>query len=129
MRRLLTVLCALGCYTAITHSSPSTPIFGDWSTPVNVGPPINTIYNDNYAVLSRDELTMYFTSDRPGSLGDDLWFATRESVDSPWQEPQNMGPSINSAFTDSLPFLSPNEHNLYFYSTRPGGSCGAPGPG
>jgi len=75
-------------------------------------------------------LTMYFTSDRPGSLGgDDLWFATRESVDSPWQEPQNMGAPINTAYTDSLPFLSPNEHVLYFYSTRPAGSCGAPGPG
>jgi hypothetical protein len=130
MRRFLTVLCALGCYAATTHGSPSTPqIFGDWSTPVNVGPPINTTSNDNYAVLSRDELTMYFTSDRPGSLGgDDLWFATRESVDSPWQDPQNMGAPINTAlYTDSLPFLSPNEHILYFYSTRPG--CGAPGPG
>jgi hypothetical protein len=102
MRRFLTVLCALGCYTATTHSSPSTPqTFSDWSAPVNVGPPINTIYNDNYAVFSRDELTMYFTSDRPGSLGgDDLWFATRESVDSPWQEPQNMGAPINTAYTE-----------------------------
>ena len=132
MRRFLTVLCALGCYTATTHSSSSTPeIFGDWSTPVNVGPPINTTYNDNYAVLSTDELTMYFTSDRPGGSlgGEDLWFATRESVHSPWQEPQNMGAPINTAYTDSLPFLSPNEHILYFYSTRPAGSCGAPGPG
>src|SRR6266487_1678346 len=126
MRRSLTILCVLAWYTA----APSTSLrraetFGDWSAPVNVGPPINTIYNDNYAVLSRDELTMYFTSDRPGSLGgDDLWFATRESVDSPWQEPQNMGAPINTAYTDSLPFLSPNEHVLYFYSTRPAGSCG-----
>lgn len=76
---------------------------------------------------------MYFTSDRPGpgSLGgDDLWFATRESVDSPWQEPQNMGAPINTVYTDSLPFVSPNEHVLYFYSTRPAGSCGgAPATG
>src|SRR4030095_6370069 len=130
MRRFLTVLCALGCYTATTHSSPSAPqTCGDWSAAINVGPPINTTYNDNYAVLSRDDLTMYFTSDRPGSLGDDLWFATRESVDSPWQEPQNMGAPINTAYTDSLPLLSPHEHVLYFHSTRPAGSCGAPGPG
>ena len=132
MRRfVLTLLCVLGCYTATNYSAPHTAeTFGDWSAPVNVGPPINTTYNDNYAVLSRDELTMYFTSDRPGSLGgDDLWFATRESVDSPWREPQNMGAPINTTFTDSLPFLSSNEHVLYFYSTRPAGSCGSPGPG
>jgi hypothetical protein len=118
----------LGCYTATTHSSPSTPpTFGDWSAPVNVGPPINTIYNDNYAVLSRDELTIYFTSDRPGGFGgDDLWFATRDSIDSVWGEPQNMGTpinQINTVYTDSLPFVSSNEHILYFYSTRPG--CGS----
>src|SRR5215207_6044715 len=64
---------------------------GDWSTPVNVGAPINTEYNDNYAVLSRDELTIYFTSDRPGSLGgDDLWVSRRESTDSPWSPPVNL---------------------------------------
>jgi WD40-like Beta Propeller Repeat len=133
MRRFVTLVCVLGCYTATTaHSSRRTAeTFGDWSAPVNVGPPINTIYNDNYAVLSKDELTIYFTSNRPGSLegSDDLWLAIRESVDSPWQEPQNMGAPINTTFTDSLPFLSSNEHVLYFYSTRPAGSCGAPGPG
>jgi len=30
---------------------------------------------------------------------------------------------INTTFTESLPFLSPNEHILYFYSNRPG--CGS----
>jgi hypothetical protein len=128
MRRFLTLVCVLGCYTATTYSSRSTAeTFGDWSLPVNVGPPINTIYNDNYAVFSRDELTMYFTSDRPDQSlgGDDLWFATRESVDSPWREPQNMGAVINTPYTDSLPFLSSNEHVLYFYSNRPAGSCGS----
>jgi hypothetical protein len=34
-----------------------------------------------------------------------------------------MGAPINTAYTDSLPFLSSNEHTLYFYSTRPG--CGS----
>jgi hypothetical protein len=131
MRRFLTVICALGCYTATTHSSPSTPpTFGDWAAPSNVAS-LNTSSNDEYAVLSRDGLTIYFTSDRPGSqirpdgsLGLDLWFATRDSVDSSaWNTPQNMGSLINSAADDSLPFLSSNEHVLYFYSRRSGG-CG-----
>jgi hypothetical protein len=126
MRRIVpTLLCLLGCYTATNYGSPRTAeTFGEWSLPVNVGPPLNTAYNDTYAVLSRNELTIYFTSDRPGGLGvEDLWFATRESVDSPWEEPQNMGATINSSVADSLPFLSPNEHVLYFHSTRLGG-CG-----
>ena len=96
--------------------------FGEWSPPVNVGPPLNTAYNDNYAVLSRNQLTIYFTSDRPGGFGgDDLWFATRESVDSLWEEPQNMGAAINTDAADSLAVLSSNEHVMYFHSTRDGG--------
>jgi hypothetical protein len=125
MTRALTFLCALGCYAAIGFSSlGAAETFGEWSSPLNVGPPLNTASNDEYAVLSRDELTIYFTSDRPGSLGLDLWFATRESADSPWTEPQNMGPRINSEADDSLPFLSSNEHVLYFHSTRLEEGCG-----
>jgi len=40
-----------------------------------------------------------------------------------------MGAPINGPDIESLPFLSSNEHVLYFYSTRAAGSCGAPGPG
>ena len=130
LRGLVPAVVVMAILAGLARSPRAAQIFGDWSAPVNVGPPINTIYNDNYAVLSRDQLTIYFTSDRPqgGLGGDDLWFATRESVESPWHDPQNMGPRINTPSIDSLPFLSPNEHILYFYSTRPGG-CGAPGPG
>ena len=126
MRRfVLTLLCVIGCYTATNYSAPRTAeTFGEWSLPVNVGPPLNTPDNDNYAVLSRNELTIYFTSDRPGGFGgDDLWFATRESVDALWGEPQNMGVVINTAAADSLSVLSSNEHVMYFHSTRDGG-CG-----
>jgi hypothetical protein len=41
-----------------------------------------------------------------------------------------MGPRINSADDDSLPFLSSNEHVLYFYSRRQTETSGGlPGPG
>ena len=131
MKRAVTLLCLLGSYAGISGTSPrAAQMFGDWSAPINPGPPLNTPYNDNYAVLSKDQLTIYFTSNRPKGLGlDDLWFATRDSVDSPWRDPQNMA-AINTGFIDSLPVLSSNERVLYFYSTRPG-PCGATatGPG
>jgi WD40-like Beta Propeller Repeat len=115
----------------LARSLRASQVFGDWSAPINPGPPLNTPYNDNYAVLAKDQLTIYFTSNRPEGLGgDDLWFATRESIDAPWDVPKNMGARVNSNLIDSLPFLSPNEHVLYFYSQRPG-PCGATatGPG
>jgi len=124
MRRSLT-LCLFAWYLAAPGASPqSTEIYGDWSVPMNVGPPVNTAeYNDTYAILSRDELTMYFTSDRPGLGGDDLWFATRESADAPWGDPHNLS-TLNSTDADSLAALSSDEHVMFFQSTRPGG-CGA----
>jgi len=124
MRRSLTV-CLLAAYLATPGSSPQgAEVYGDWSAAFNVGPPVNTAdYNDTYAILSRDELTMYFTSDRPGGLGgDDLWFTTRASRDDPWGDPQNMS-SLNSTALDSLAVLSSDEHVMFFHSTRPGG-CG-----
>ncbi|CAN5429418.1 OmpA family protein [soil metagenome] len=42
---------------------------GKWSTPVNLGYPITTIYNDYCFSLSIDAKTGYFTSNRKGGLG------------------------------------------------------------
>ena len=98
--------------------------FGAWSVPINVGPPLNTPYNDMYAILTSDGLTIYFTSDRPGGLGgDDLWVSRRESTDEPFGEPENLV-VLNSAANDSLSVFNTSGNIMYFHSTRPGG-CGA----
>jgi hypothetical protein len=125
MKRSLALFCLLAWSTTAPSRVPTeTDMFGEWSAPVNVGWPVNTDSNDTYAILSRDELTMYFTSDRPGGLGgDDLWFITRASVDDPWESPTNMS-VLNTGAADSLAILSSDEHVMFFHSTRPGG-CGA----
>ena len=125
MKRSLALLCLLAWSTTAPGIVPAeTDLFGEWSAPVNVEWPVNTDSNDTYAILSRDGLTMYLTSDRLGTVGgDDLWFATRESIDAQWGVPQNMGEPINTTFADNLAVLSSDEHVMYFHSTRPGG-CG-----
>ena len=125
MRSFLTLLCLVAWHVASPgSSSQSTTTYGGWSSASNVEPPNTTDYNDMYAVLSRDELTMYFTSDRPGGLGgDDLWFTTRTSLDDAWETPTNLS-ALNTDAADSLSVLSSDEHVMFFHSTRPGG-CGA----
>jgi hypothetical protein len=49
-----------------------------WSTPENVGPPVNTGFNDVRPSLSHSGRTLLFDSNRPGGEGDqDIWMSTR----------------------------------------------------
>jgi len=42
---------------------------GKWSTPVNLGYPINTVNNEKFFTISADGRTAYFASDRKGGIG------------------------------------------------------------
>jgi hypothetical protein len=124
---ILTLMGLCCCIAAggMGESTSALGKFGAWSAPINVGPPLNTQYNDMYAILTADGLTVYFTSDRPGGLGgDDLWVSRRESTDASWGEPENLA-VLNSPFNDSLSVFSTSGNIMYFHSTRPAGSCGA----
>src|SRR5262245_1317202 len=49
-----------------------------WSTPENIGFPVNTTSNDVRPNLSRSGRTLLFDSNRPGGDGDqDIWMSTR----------------------------------------------------
>ena len=92
--------------------------FGPWSPPVNLGPTVNTASDDMHPTLSKDGLSLIFSSTRPGgSAGIDLWVSQRDSVESPWQKPENLT-MLNSPFDDHAPSLTTDGHWLFFYSTR-----------
>jgi Tol biopolymer transport system component len=96
--------------------------FGEWSAPQPFPAGINSTTNEQNAVLSRDGLSLYFSSNRPGGMGDlDIYIAQRATVDSPWGNPINVGASINTSSADFAPNLSIDGHLLFFSSTRPGG--------
>lgn len=68
-----------------------------WLPPVNIGAAINSRFNDSGPAISRDGLTLYFTSDRPGgSGGPDLWVIHRASQTASWSSPVNLGTGVNS---------------------------------
>jgi len=99
--------------------------FSDWSAPVNLGPPINGAFADAGSFISKDGLSFYVSSTRPGGCGNfDIWVSTRETRDEAWGEPQNLGCDVNSSGFDAAPFLTINGKRLYFHSDRPGGAGG-----
>ena len=98
--------------------------FSEWSAPVNLGSVVNSALGDEHPAISKDELRLYFSSDRPGGFGGiDIWVSRRASLEDPWEPPINLGPNINSGGIDFSPSLSTDGHLLFFSSNRPGG-CG-----
>jgi hypothetical protein len=99
--------------------------FSDWSDPVSLGASINTTFDDRQPMLSKDGLTLFFASNRPGSVPDangaralDIWVAHRADVEAPWGEAVNLGAPINTATSEFAPALSRDEHWLFFGSTN-----------
>ena len=91
--------------------------------PRNLGAAVNALgFGDYSPELSHDGLTLYFSSSRPGGLGSaDLYVTTRDSLDDPWEPPQNLGANVNSPYFDGQPSISPNGKTLYWDSYRPDG--------
>lgn len=112
-----------GIFVAQTRIWRSDYVNGAWQQPVDLGGPVNfpdpiTITAD--PSLTLDGNTMYFSSDRPGGHGGtDIWVTQR--IGGVWQEPQNLGPVVNSPANDSEPCIAPDSETLYFSSGRQGG--------
>jgi hypothetical protein len=102
--------------------SASAGRYSEWSAPVNFGPVVNSVSDDQAAAMTRDGLTLYFLSNRPGGLGGtDLWASHRASSDAPWGTPVNLGPPINSSVNEAPAHITRDGHRMYFASDRPAG--------
>lgn len=112
-----------------TRSSEDEP----WGDPVNVGPPINSEFNDFCPTIDRDGHRFFFVSNRPtwaggAACGGTDIYVTRIRNDGSAEEPQNLGCASNggpnSAADEASPFPlreSGSGPVLYFSSVRPGG--------
>ena len=97
------------------------PRFSDWSEPVNLGPAVNTPFNEGAPALSKDRRSLYFASNRPGQLGgNDLYVSQWDDATGGWGPGINLGPIVNTTATEFSPNLSRDGHWLFFHSNRPG---------
>lgn len=99
---------AMGAEIYETQKSKDT-----WSEPTSV-----EILGDSLVVahpsLSKDGLTLYFVSDKPGGYGgNDIWKV--DKLSDKWGEPANLGPEINTPGNEMFPFIRDNGE-LYFSS-------------
>ena len=98
MRSILTVvavaLLGLGFAASARADLPKFKGFSAWSAPVNLGPPVNTTYDESAAAFSADGLSLYFNRNfnglnpaQPGKVDEDIYVAQRTSRQSPWGDP------------------------------------------
>ena len=93
---------------------------GDWSEPINIGPPVNSDVDEYYVSLTIDG-TIYFASNRVGGLGSfDIYRS--KFVGGHYAKPENLGAAINTKYLEHDPFIAPDESYILFTSVdRPGG--------
>ena len=95
-----------------------------WSPPQKVDVP-------GYVSLSKGQFDCGFLSadgkvllmafsEKKNSKEDDIYVSFRQK-DGSWTKPMNLGPEVNTKFTETTPFLAPDGATLYFSSNRDGG--------
>lgn len=92
---------------------------GTWSEPKSLGKKINLEkYDEMTPYLAADGETLYFSSDRPGGLGDnDIWMTKRlDKTWQKWSDPVNLGAPINTPDWDA--FFTLDAGGEYAYLTN-----------
>jgi hypothetical protein len=128
-RTLIVALAITALLTASLVATVGAKQYGSWATAVSAesisgtSSDLNTASVDGCPIQSPDGLSLYMASNRPGSLGLDIWVATRATVDAAFGAPVRLPEPINSAADDFCPTPVQGK-GLFFVSARDGG-CGA----
>jgi hypothetical protein len=96
---------------------------GAFGAPVLVGELNSPTADDKYPVVSGDELSVYFGSDRPGSAGFDIWEAHRTTISDGFGTPR-LSINLNSTATDLPVWISSDGCRLLLSSDRTTGAVG-----
>lgn len=112
-------------YMSTEQGSPDNDIYvcfltkdGTWTEPKSLGKKINSPEtNEMTPYLASDGVTMYFSSNRAGGLGDnDIWMTKRlDNTWQKWSDPVNLGGPINTDNWDA--FFTLDAGGEYAYLT------------
>lgn len=92
---------------------------GNWSEPFNIGPSINTNYDEVCPYLTLNGNTLYFSSNSQASIGGyDIFSSTYAQETQSWSAVENLGLPINSAGDDLWFRLGLDSQEAYLSSDR-----------
>lgn len=96
---------------------------GEWDRPKNLGPKVNSKYDEDAPFIHPDQFTLFFTSNGHSTMGGKDIFVSRLFEDG-WNKPENMGYPINTTADDNYFTLTADGRKGYFSSDRIGGQGG-----
>ncbi len=92
---------------------------GDWGPAINLGPSINTKYNEDAPFIHPDGITLFFSSQGHKSIGGyDIMFSILKENN--WIEPISMGIPLNTTEDDRYYVINAKGDVGYFSSNRGG---------
>jgi len=97
---------------------------GQWGSPENLGPTINTTGNEKSPFIHTDSQTLYFSSDGFMTMGGYDIFFSKLDTSGNWKQPRNIGYPINSYEDDIGFFASTDGRYGYFASNKYEGNGG-----
>ena len=95
---------------------------GKWGAAVNLGPKINTIFDEDSPIITKEGDKIYFSSKGHKAMGGfDIFVAKWDGVNQIFKNPENIGFPINSADDDNTYVLSPDSGLAYYASFKENG--------
>ena len=92
---------------------------GRWQRPYNLGPEINSIYDEDSPFIGHDSKTLYFSSrGGEGMGGFDIFRIEYDSASQAWGTPANMGYPINTPDDDIYFTATKGGERAYYGSVR-----------
>lgn len=87
-----------------------------WSMAEPIRGNVNSNFTEDHASFHPDGNSIYFSSDRRGTIGGlDIWIS-KQRDDGTWSEPVNAGPEINTDHDETSAYVSPDGKKLIFAS-------------
>lgn len=96
---------------------------GKWTTPKNIGEPVNTKFHDASVAISPDGQQIFIYKDDNKGTGD-IYVTTHNKSNNTWTKPRSLGKNINSKYHETSISITSDGKTAYFSSNRPGGLGG-----
>lgn len=89
---------------------------GNWQQPVNLGPDINTPFDEQSPFIHPDNKTLYFSSNGWVGMGNKDLFISRLDSNKVWSKPENLGYPINTYGEESGLTINASGTKAFFSS-------------